>query len=80
MNGSLAVDLDEFGQLLHPLLGKSMRGIARVAKDAEEAIDPHVDTRRLNEPVVEGGDPDLSGSQKPADRPVGENHRDNLLP
>ena len=37
----VVADLDELGQLLHRLLHVDER-VARVAKDAEEAVDPHV--------------------------------------
>ena len=44
----LVVDLDELGQVLLRLLDVDER-VARVAEDAEVAVDAHVDARRLEE-------------------------------
>src|SRR4051794_10256264 len=67
----LARDLDELGQLLLRLLHVDVR-VARVVEDAEEAIDPHVEARRLQQSLVVRVDPDPSLAYQPLDRPVGE--------
>ena len=50
-----ALDLDELGQVLLRLLDVDER-VARVAEDAEVAVDTHVDARRLEKALVVGVD------------------------
>ena len=40
----------------------------------EEAVDAHVDARRLEQRLVVGVDPDPTLREQPPDRPVGEDH------
>ena len=70
----LVVDLDELGQLLLLLLDVDVR-VARVAEDAEVAVDAHVDARRLHQRLVVRLDLDPALAEQAPDRPVGENHR-----
>ena len=69
----VAVDLDQLGQLLLRLLDVDER-VARVVEDAKEAVDAHVDARRLEQRLVVGVDPDPTLREQPPDRPVGEDH------
>ena len=75
--GLVVVDLDELGQVLHRLLDVDVR-VARVAEDAEVAVDANVDARRLDEALVERVDSDAPLGHEAADRAVGEDHRGNL--
>ena len=52
--------LDQFGQILHRLLDVDER-IARVVEDAVAVVDPQVDARGLDQPVLEGIDDDPAG-------------------
>ena len=69
----VAVDLDELGQILLRLLDVDER-IARVAEDAEVAVDAHVDARRLEQRLVVGVDADPPFGEQSPDRAVGKNH------
>ena len=69
----LAVDLDQLRQVLLRLLHVDVR-VARVAEDAEVAVDAHVDARRLEQRLVVRVDPDPALGQQAPDRPVGEDH------
>src|SRR3954454_2952520 len=69
----LAVDLDELRQILLRLLDVDVR-VARVAEDAEVAVDANVDARRLEQGGVVRVDPDAALVEQAPDRSVGENH------
>src|SRR4029453_3571785 len=69
----VAVHLDQLGQILLGFLDVDER-IARIAEDAEVAIDAHVDARRLEERFVVGLDADAPFGQQAPDRAVGEDH------
>ena len=69
----VAVDLDELGQLLLLLLDVDVR-VARVAEDAEEAVDAHVEARRLHQRRVVRVDADPALVEQSPDRAVGEDH------
>ena len=69
----LAVDLDELRQVLLRLLDVDVR-VARVAEDAEVAVDAHVHARRLEQGLVVRVDPDAALAEQASDRAVGENH------
>ena len=73
MNGSPSVDLDELRQVLLLALDVDVR-IARVAEDAEEPVDAHVEARRLHQGGVVGVDRDPARGDQARDRSVGENH------
>ena len=75
----LAVDLDQLGQVLLLLLDVDVR-VAGVAEDAEVAVDPHVDARRLEQRRVVRVDLDPALAEQALDRPVGENHGPILRP
>ena len=57
MNGSASSISTSSVEVLHRLLDVDVR-VARVAEDAEVAVDAHVDARRLHETVVERVDSD----------------------
>jgi hypothetical protein len=67
------LDLHELGQVLLRLLDVDVR-VARVVEDAEVAIDPYVDARRLEKRFVVGVDLDPSLVDQPPNRAVGEDH------
>ena len=69
----LGIHLDELRQLLHLLLHVDER-VARVAKNPEEAVDPDVDARGLQELLGVRVDADPAFLEQPADRAVGEDH------
>ena len=69
----VAVHLDQLGQVLLSLLDVDER-IARVAEDAEVAVDAHVDARRLEERFVVGLDADAPFGEQAPDRAVGKDH------
>ena len=69
----VALDLDQLGEVLHRLADVDER-VARVVEDAEEAVDPHVDARGLQQRLVVRLDLDAALREQPADRPVGQDH------
>jgi hypothetical protein len=69
----LVVDLDELGQVVLRLLDVD-EGVARVVEDAEEAVHPHVDARRLEQLAVIRLDLDPALVEQPRDRSVRQDH------
>ena len=67
------VDLHELGQVLLRLLHVDER-VARVAEDAEVAVDADVHARRLEQRLVVGLDLDAALVEQARDRAVGEDH------
>ena len=73
MNASSSVDLDELRQIL--LLGLHVdERVARVAKDAEVAVDAHVQAGRLHERRLVRVDADAALVQQAPDGAIGEDH------
>src|SRR5436309_15333720 len=69
----LVVDLDELRQVLLRLLDVDVR-VARVVKDAEEAVDADVDARRLQKRFVVRLDDDPLFLEQSSNRSVGKDH------
>ena len=69
----LLVDLDELGQVLLRLLDVDER-VARVAEDAEVAVDADVDARRLEQRRVVRVDLDAALVEQALDGSVGKDH------
>ena len=70
----VVADLDQLGQVLHRLAHVDV-GVAGVVEDAELAVDPHVDARRLDQLGIEGVEDDPPGLDLLPDRAVAQDHR-----
>jgi hypothetical protein len=75
----VALDLDELRQVLLLRLDVDVR-VAGIAENAEVAVDPHVERRRLHEVGLERLDADAPVGQQLPDRPVGQDHAAILRP
>lgn len=73
----VAVGLDQPGQL-RLLDGGVDVGVAVVLEDAEVAVQPHVDARRLDQPGIVRVEPDPAGLDLGLDVTIREQHAGNL--
>ena len=73
MNGSSSLDLDQLGQV-GLILGRIDERVLVVVEQPEEAVEPHVDARRLDHLAVERLEADPPGVEFGPDVAVAEEH------